>query len=104
MGPLPYDQRSRQFIVMVMDVYSRYLIAIAVKDHTAQTVSKCLYKNVVEYFGVPWTILSDRGAEFTGLVWQSLLGMLGADKLQTSYYPQGNVPLSSVAIEPWGIC
>ena len=64
---------------------------IPVKDHTAQSVIRCLYKNVVAYFGVPRSILSDRGTEFTGRVWESLTHMLGTEvRLTSPYYPQGN--------------
>ena len=61
MGPFPYDDKAKRFIVTIMDVYSRYIMAIPVQDHTAQTVSKCMYEHVVAYFGVPRSILSDRG-------------------------------------------
>ena len=75
----------------MMDVYSRYLIASLVKNHKASTVSRCLYESVVAYFGASRSILSDRGAEFTGRIWESLTQILGAKiKLTSPYYPQGN--------------
>ena len=90
-GPFPFDNQSQRFIVTMMDVYSRYLIAIPVRNHTAQTVSRCLYEHVVAYFGTPRSILSDRGTEFTSLVWDSLTQILGTRiKLASPYYPQGN--------------
>ena len=90
-GPLPVDGRGNKYIVTMLDVYSRYLIASPVRNHKASTVSKCLYESVVAYFGAPRSILSDRGAEFTGMVWESLTQMLGAKiKLTSPYYPQGN--------------
>ena len=85
------DNRSNRFIVTIMDVYSRYLIAIPVRNHKASTVSRCLYESVVSYFGTPRSILSDRGTEFTSVIWESLTQMLGAKiKLTAPYYPQGN--------------
>ena len=90
-GPLPVDGKSNRYIVTMMDVYSRYLIAIPVRNHRASTVSRCLYESVVAYFGAPRSILSDRGTEFTGMIWESLTQMLGAKiKLTSPYYPQGN--------------
>ena len=65
-GPFPVDGKSHRYIVTMMDVYSRYLIATPVKNHTASTVSRCLYESVLAYFGAPRSILSDRGTEFTG--------------------------------------
>ena len=85
------DGRGNRYIVTMLDVYSRYLIASPVRNHKASTVSRCLYESVVAYFGAPRSILSDRGAEFTGMVWESLTQMLGAKiKLTSPYYPQGN--------------
>ena len=90
-GPLPVDGKSHRYIVTMMDVYSRYLTATPVKNHKASTVSRCLYESVVEYFGAPRSILSDRGTEFTGMIWESLAQLLGAKiKLTSPYYPQGN--------------
>ena len=90
-GPLPVDGKSHRYIVTMMDVYLRYLIATPVKNHTASTVSRCLYESVVAYFGAPRSILSDRGTEFTGMIWESLAQLLGAKiKLTSPYYPQGN--------------
>ena len=66
-------------------------MAIPVRNHTAQTASKCLYEHVVAYFGVPRSILSDRGAEFTSCVWESRTQVLGANiRMASPYYPQGN--------------
>ena len=90
-GPLPVDGKSHRYIVTMMDVYSRYLIATPVKNHTASTISRCLYESVVAYFGAPRSILSDRGTELTGMIWESLAQLLGAKiKLTSPYYPQGN--------------
>ena len=90
-GPQPVDGKSNRYIVTMMDVYSRYLIAPPVKNHRVSTVSRCLYESVVAYFGAPRSILSDRGAEFTGMVWESLTQLLGAKiKLIFPYSPQGN--------------
>ena len=90
-GPLPVDGNSNRYIVTIMDVYSRYLIATPVRNHKASTVSRCLYESVVAYFGAPRSLLSDRGTEITSIIWESLTQMLGAKiKLTSPYYPQGN--------------
>ena len=90
-GPLPVDGNSNRYIVTIMDVYSRYLIATPVRNHKASTVSRCLYESAVAYFGAPRSLLSDRGTEFTSIIWESLTQMLGAKiKLTSPYYPQGN--------------
>ena len=88
-GPLPVDGRSNRFIVTMMDVYSRYLIAVPVKNHRAATFSRCLYCGSL--FWAPRSIPSDHGTEFTSVIWETLSQMLGAKiKLTAPYYPQGN--------------
>ena len=61
------------------------------RDHTAPSVSRALYERVVGYFGCSRKILSDRGTEFTGRIWDELMNFLGVQQVLTSpYYPQGN--------------
>ena len=89
-GPLPRDHQC-EFLVVFVDCFSRYTVLVPVKDHTAPTVSNALIQHVVSYFGVPRRILSDRGREFTGALWQNLLKTLGSHRLLTSpYHPEGN--------------
>ena len=83
-GPLPVDGKNDRYIVTIMDVYSRYLIAVPVRNHRAFTVSRCLYESFVSYFKAPRSILSDRGTEFNSMIWESLTQMLGAKIKLTS--------------------
>ena len=90
-GPLPYTKEGYRFILSIIDCFSRYTILVPLKDHTAKSVSKALYEHVIAYFGVPRGILSDRGREFTGKVWEEMLQLLDVQPHRTSpYYPQGN--------------
>ena len=91
MGPFISGRKGERFILSVIDCFSRYLILIPIKDHSATTVSQTLYERVIGYFGCPRKILSDRGTEFTGPVWGELMELLGIQQVLTSpYYPQGN--------------
>ena len=63
MGPFVSGRKREQFILSVIDCFSRYLILIPIKDHNATTVSQALFERVVGYFGCPRKILSDRGTE-----------------------------------------
>ena len=72
MGPFVPGRKREQFILSVIDCFSRYLILILIKDHNATTVSQALFERVVGYFGYPRKILSDMGTEFTERVWGEL--------------------------------
>ena len=76
---------------MFVDCYSRYAILVPASNHTASTVSDALLCHVVPYFGTPCCLLSDRGCEFVGEVWEKLTRSLGIQQLLTSpYHPEGN--------------
>ena len=78
-------------MLSVIDCFSRYLILIPIKDHSTTIVSQALFERVVGYFGCPRKILSDRGTEFAGRVWDELMELLRIQQVLTSpFYPQGN--------------
>ena len=89
-GPLPADRRH-EFIIVFVDCFSRYTVLVPASNHTADTVSEALLRHVVPYFGTPRRLLSDRGREFVGEVWDTLTRSFGIQRLQTSpYHPEGN--------------
>ena len=89
-GPLPADWRM-EHIITFADCFSEYLILIQSKDHMGLTVSNALLDQVIPYFGVPRRLLSDRGQEFMGQVWEEVLKALGIQQVLTSpYHPEGN--------------
>ena len=78
-------------LIVFVDCYSRYTILIPASNHTANTMSDALLRHVVPYFGTPRRLLSDRGREFVGEVWNKLTRSLGIQRLLTSpYHPEGN--------------
>ena len=90
MGPFISSKKGERYILSIIDYFSKYLILVPLRDHTATTVTRALYERVVGYFGCPRKILSDRGTAFTGRIWGELMN-LGVQQVLTSpYYPQGN--------------
>ena len=89
-GPLPADNRQ-EYLIVFIDCYSCYTILVPASNHTANTVSEALLRQVVPYFGTPRRLLSDRGREFVGDVWGKLMNALGVQCILTSpYHPEGN--------------
>ena len=89
-GPLPADHRQ-EFLIVLVDCYSRYTILVPSGNHTANKVSEALLRHVVPYFGTPRRLLSDRGREFVGEIWGKLLRSLGIQRVMTSpYHSEGN--------------
>ncbi|KAG0711856.1 Retrovirus-related Pol polyprotein [Chionoecetes opilio] len=89
MGPFP-SHRGKRFVITFIDCFSRFTILVPSADHTGTTVARVLMDRVVSVFGLPRRILSDRGREFTGIVWSQLQLLLGCSMVRTSpYHPQG---------------
>ena len=91
MGPFIGSKKGERYILSIIDCFSKYLILVPLRDHSAPSVSKALYERVIGYFECPRRILSDWGTEFTGRIWDELMNLLGVQHVLTSsYYPQGN--------------
>lgn len=89
-GPLDVSAGCR-YIFTIMDRFSRWPEAIPMVDVSALSCARALLTGWICRFGLPETIISDRGAQFTSSLWHELSVMLGT-KLQhtTAYHPQSN--------------
>ncbi|GKE33927.1 putative nucleotidyltransferase, ribonuclease H, partial [Tanacetum coccineum] len=88
---LPKSKGSESIIVVV-DRFSKYETFIAASpDVTADDTAKLFFKNVVNYWGVPHVIVSDRDPRCTGNFWTELFKSMGTDlNFSTSSHPQTN--------------
>lgn len=79
------------YILVMTDLFSKYALAVPTKDQSADTTVRALYNNLIQTFGCPERILSDRGAAFESSVMQELCQLYGCKKSRTTAYrPQGN--------------
>ena len=59
-------------VLVMMDHFTRYALAVVTKDQTAKTVAKVFYEHFIAVFGVPTKLLSDRGENFTSALVEEL--------------------------------
>lgn len=89
-GPFPRSN-GYAWIMTCLDAYTRYLIAVPIRDKTATTVADALIQNVFCRIGLCRQILSDLGPEFQNDVIRSVCQQLNIRQLRTtSYRPNCN--------------
>ena len=91
-GPItPVSRRGNKYIISLTDVLSKFTIAKAVRDCTADTAARFLQEDVICKYGTPKCILTDNGTHFTSHMIQKLFQRLGITHLySTPYHPQTN--------------
>lgn len=84
------DISGAKYILVVVDVATRFLLLRPLPDKKAESVAAALALIVAD-FGPPRTIQSDRGLEFTAEVTENLMQRLSINQhLCTPYHPQSN--------------
>ena len=62
---------------MVVDRFSKYgVFILAPKDCSVEQTTQRFFKNVVKYWGLPKTIISDRDSRFMGKFWMELFKLM----------------------------
>jgi len=90
-GKHPKSNKGNEYIVTVIDMFSKWAEAYPVRKHTAPVVARVLMDNLFARFGMPKRIISDQGAEFESQLFQELCRKMDIDKVRTSpYQPSTN--------------
>jgi len=89
-GPLPSHLGFTHLFTMI-DRTSRWPEAVPMTSTTSEACARVLIDTWISRYGVPSTITSDRGAQFTASLWSKICSLLGINHiLTTSYHPQSN--------------
>ena len=89
-GPLPVSN-NMTYIFTIVDRFTRWPEALPLQNSVTSTCASALLLNWVARFGVPDEITSDRGPQFTSLLWQELHKLMGTvNNHTTAYHPQAN--------------
>ena len=90
-GPWPQSAEGHTHLLTAVDRTTRWTEAIPLQSRTAQVVADSFVANWVARFGMPATITTDLGTQFTSSMWQCMCKALGSKHVRTTaYHPQAN--------------
>ena len=87
---MPLDKHGFDTVFVIIDRLSKQAISIPChKTVTAEDMAQMFISHVYRYFGMPQTIVSDRGPQFVSQFWKEFCRILGTKvKLSTAFHPQ----------------
>jgi hypothetical protein len=85
-GPHPSSRQGHVYIMTAIDAYTRFLVAVPLRNKTAVAVANALVDHVFLPFGSYRSIISDQGREFCNEVLEDVTRILGIDKMRTTAY------------------
>jgi hypothetical protein len=87
---LPRTQKGYDSVWVIIDRLTKSAHFLPVKTtYTASQYAKLYLEEIVSLHGVPISIISDRGAQFTAQFWKSFQAALGTRlNLSTAFHPQ----------------
>ena len=78
-------------LLTAVDRFSRWPVAIPLRDITAESVADAFAHGWVAAHGVPSSITTDRGSQFSSEIWSQLLSSWGIrSHMTTAYHPEAN--------------
>ena len=84
LGPFPITNNGNRYILVLTDLFSKYVEVIPVPDLTAETCANKIINEFISRWGCPLSILSDQGRTYESKVFKELCRMLEVKKLRTS--------------------
>ena len=95
-GPLPLTKKGNQYVLVLIDHFSRYVELVALKHSNAAGVVDALRDVWMPKHGVPVRLLSDNGTHFANKIVCDFCVNTGVRKIfSTPYHPQGNAVVES---------
>uniref|UniRef100_A0A3Q2TNG1 Integrase catalytic domain-containing protein n=1 Tax=Fundulus heteroclitus TaxID=8078 RepID=A0A3Q2TNG1_FUNHE len=82
---------GRENVLVITDVFSKFVQAFPTPDQKASTTAKILIEKWFYTYGVPKRLHSDQGRNFEGELLKQLCKIYGVEKSRTTpYHPEGN--------------
>ncbi|EFO92751.1 hypothetical protein CRE_26017, partial [Caenorhabditis remanei] len=91
MGPLSETIHGKKLIIVATDAFSKFAIAKATANQTAETTLKFLIENIVSIHGIPEEIVTDQGTNFMSKMFEEVCRILEVKhSISTAYHHETN--------------
>ena len=84
LGPLERSSDDNQYILVIVDYFTKYAEALPMKNQTAQECARCFVEGFVSRYGIPQQLHSDQGTQFESSLFQEMCKLLGLRKTRTT--------------------
>jgi hypothetical protein len=84
-GPVDLSINDNKYILTCRCLFSKYVIALPMKNASAEEVAKTFMKIITTY-GSPKIILTDQGTNFMSKMFKNLCKMFKIDKIESTVY------------------
>ena len=82
---------TAKYILVISDLYTKYVVTVLLKDMTAATVSNAIVEEWIMRYGAPDVLHTDKGTNFNSGLMHDFCSLFMIDKTRTTpYHPQGN--------------
>ena len=90
-GSLPQTPSSNNYILTIIDCFTRYAVAIPLLDQSASVIISAILGNFITMYGTPRTIFTDQCRNIESLEFSEFCKLFRIHKIcTTSYRPQSN--------------
>jgi len=84
LGSFPLAKGQVKFLIVTVDYFTKWIEAEPIATITAQKVQSFLWKQVIYHHGLPHSVVTDNGRQFTDHHLEQFLKRLGIKHLVTS--------------------
>jgi transposase InsO family protein len=90
-GPLTLTETGNRYVLTLQDDLTKFSQAYAIATHDATTIAKILVNNFFLKFGIPLSIHTDQGKDFTSNLLKEVSKLFKIKQIQsTAYHPESN--------------
>lgn len=90
-GPLPKSLHSNQYIIVAINLFTKWVEALTVNNISSITTPLFIYNYIIFCHGCPYSILSDNSKNFIADTIKTLLKLMGINQIFTvPYSPSSN--------------